>query len=69
MTFIEKLRNRWHSANSLVCVGLDPDPARFPEAFIDDEDALFLGDVRAGGYTGAVTVGRDLYTTSLRPAT
>ena len=41
MTFIEKLRNRWHSANSLVCVGLDPDPARFPEAFIDDEDALF----------------------------
>jgi orotidine-5'-phosphate decarboxylase len=41
MTFIEKLRNRWQSANSLVCVGLDPDPAKFPEAFIDDEDALF----------------------------
>ena len=27
--------------NRHPCVGLDPDPARFPEAFIDDEDALF----------------------------
>ena len=36
MTFIEKLRNRWQASNSLVCVGLDPDPAKFPEAFVDD---------------------------------
>ena len=28
MGFIEQLRNRWQSANSLLCVGLDPDPAR-----------------------------------------
>ena len=41
MGFTEKLRTRWDTSNSLVCVGLDPDPARFPEAFIDDEDALF----------------------------
>ena len=41
MTFIEKLRARWQQADSLVCVGLDPDPARFPDAFVDDEDALF----------------------------
>lgn len=46
MTFIEKLRNRWRQADSLVCVGLDPDPARFPDAFVDDghaddSDALF----------------------------
>ncbi|MFT3897021.1 MAG: orotidine-5'-phosphate decarboxylase [Thermomonas sp.] len=41
MTFIERLRNRWQAANSLVCVGLDPDPAKFPDAFVDDEDALF----------------------------
>jgi orotidine-5'-phosphate decarboxylase len=41
MTFIEKLRHRWQSANSLACVGLDPDPAKLPEAFVDDEDALF----------------------------
>ena len=42
MGFTEKLRTRWESANSLVCVGLDPDPAKFPDAFVDDEDALFL---------------------------
>ena len=41
MGFIERLRARWHAANSLVCVGLDPDPAKFPEAFIHDDDALF----------------------------
>ena len=41
MTFIEKLRARWQQADSLVCVGLDPDPAKFPDAFVDDEDALF----------------------------
>ena len=41
MTFIDKLRNRWRQADSLVCVGLDPDPAKFPDAFVDDDDALF----------------------------
>jgi len=41
MGFTEKLRARWDASNSLVCVGLDPDPAKFPEAFIEDEDALF----------------------------
>lgn len=41
MTFIESLRNRWRQANSLVCVGLDPEPARFPARFADDDDAVF----------------------------
>ena len=46
MDFIEKLRNRWRQADSLVCVGLDPDPAKFPDKFApgksaDGEDALF----------------------------
>jgi len=41
MGFIHKLRARWQQADSLVCVGLDPDPAKFPDAFVDDEDALF----------------------------
>ena len=41
MTFIDKLRARWQQADSLLCVGLDPDPAKFPDAFVDDEDALF----------------------------
>ncbi len=41
MRFIDKLCARWDAADSLVCVGLDPDPAKFPEAFVDDDDALF----------------------------
>ena len=41
MGFNEKLRARWDASNSLLCVGLDPDPAKFPDAFVDDEDALF----------------------------
>ena len=41
MRFVDKLRHRWHAADTLLCVGLDPDPARFPDAFVDDPDALF----------------------------
>ena len=41
MTFIDKLRRRWHEADTLLCVGLDPDPAKFPDAFVNDPDALF----------------------------
>ncbi len=41
MGFIDKLRTRWRAADSLVCVGLDPDPAKFPDAFVDSDDALF----------------------------
>ena len=41
MTFIEKLRARWQQANTLVCVGLDPDLAKFPDRFVEDDDALF----------------------------
>ncbi|QDW67117.1 orotidine-5'-phosphate decarboxylase [Luteimonas granuli] len=41
MNFIDMLRARWRTADSLLCVGLDPDPARFPAAFRDDGEALF----------------------------
>ena len=46
MTFIDKLRNRWQQANSLLCVGLDPDLAKLPEHFfandsMDASEALF----------------------------
>ncbi|MGJ4804826.1 orotidine-5'-phosphate decarboxylase [Luteimonas sp. SDU82] len=41
MHFADKLRARWRDADSLLCVGLDPDPGRFPEALVDDPDALF----------------------------
>ncbi|RMH87748.1 orotidine-5'-phosphate decarboxylase [Lysobacter pythonis] len=53
MSFIDRLRARWHTADSLLCVGLDPDPARLPERFANDEDALFafcrdIADATAG---------------------
>jgi orotidine-5'-phosphate decarboxylase len=41
VNFIQALRERWTSANSLVCVGLDPEPAKFPARFRDDPDAVF----------------------------
>jgi orotidine-5'-phosphate decarboxylase len=40
-TFMQMLRDRWNSANSLVCVGLDPEPSRFPARFANDPDAIF----------------------------
>ncbi len=41
MSFIEELQNRWHEANTLLCVGLDPEPSRFPAHLHGDADAVF----------------------------
>ena len=41
MHFMQSLHARWQQANSLVCVGLDPEPARFPARYSDDPDAIF----------------------------
>jgi orotidine-5'-phosphate decarboxylase len=41
MTFIQKLESAWKQNNSLLCVGLDPDPAKFPAALKDKPDAIF----------------------------
>ncbi len=41
MEFMQALRDRWTSANSLVCVGLDPEPAKFPVHLRERPDALF----------------------------
>ena len=41
VTFIDKLKARWRSADSLLCVGLDPDPTRFPAHLRDRDDAIF----------------------------
>lgn len=41
MTFIEALKRRWSQADSLVCVGLDPEPGKFPAKFAADADAIF----------------------------
>ncbi|QNP41376.1 orotidine-5'-phosphate decarboxylase [Lysobacter solisilvae (ex Woo and Kim 2020)] len=41
MNFMQALRTRWQQADTLVCVGLDPEPARFPAQFANDPDAVF----------------------------
>jgi len=41
MTFTETLQVAWRERNSLVCVGLDPEPARFPPLLRDTPDAIF----------------------------
>jgi len=41
VTFADKLHSRWRSADSLLCVGLDPDPTRFPAHLRDRDDAIF----------------------------
>ncbi len=41
MTFIDTLRTRWQQANSLLCVGLDPDPSKFPSMVAGRDDAIF----------------------------
>lgn len=39
--FIDALKQRWSQADSLVCVGLDPEPSKFPANFAADPDAVF----------------------------
>lgn len=41
MTFIEKLRAASALHNSLLCVGLDPEPARFPAGWNGDASKIF----------------------------
>jgi orotidine-5'-phosphate decarboxylase len=41
MTFIESLNAAWTRTRSLLCVGLDPEPARFPGALAGRSDAIF----------------------------
>lgn len=36
MSFMQQLRTRWAQAGSLLCVGLDPEPARFPAGWARD---------------------------------
>ncbi len=41
MNFSAALRAAWTSHNSLLCVGLDPDPAKFPAQLLGRPDAIF----------------------------
>ncbi len=52
MTFIDQLNAAWQKNNSLLCVGLDPDPAKFPADLKGREDKIFefcaaIGDATA----------------------
>ena len=40
MTFIDSLSAAWSTNNSLLCVGLDPDPAKFPAHLKGRPDAI-----------------------------
>ncbi len=41
MSFISQLETAWKQNDSLLCVGLDPDPARFPAHLQGRPDAMF----------------------------
>jgi orotidine-5'-phosphate decarboxylase len=41
MMFTDLLAARWRSADTLLAVGLDPDPPRFPAALRDRSDRIF----------------------------
>lgn len=41
MTFTQQLAAAWQQNDSLLCVGLDPDPAKFPAHLKGRDDAIF----------------------------
>ena len=41
MGFHAQLRRSWQASGSLLCVGLDPDPARMPRPLDGDADAIY----------------------------
>lgn len=41
MNFMHSLHAAWRDHNSLLCVGLDPDPKRFPAHLREQPDAIF----------------------------
>jgi orotidine-5'-phosphate decarboxylase len=41
MHFMQSLHQAWQRNHSLVCVGLDPEPAKFPAHLRDQPDAVF----------------------------
>ncbi len=41
MTFLEQLRNAERTNGSLLCVGLDPEPAKFPQRWRADPTKIF----------------------------
>ncbi|MEO7002774.1 MAG: hypothetical protein ABI068_13240, partial [Ktedonobacterales bacterium] len=56
LSCMERLRRRWESVQSLICVGLDPDLERIPPSvYGPDTGLLSLEEERAGVYVeGAI---------------
>ena len=40
VTFVSRLQHRWQQSDSLICVGLDPDPARIPPSLGSEPQAV-----------------------------
>ena len=40
MDFRDRLERAWRARDSMLCVGLDPDPMRFPASVGQDRDAV-----------------------------
>ena len=41
MTFLEQLQTAEERNQSMLCVGLDPEPAKFPDAFKGDASKIY----------------------------
>jgi orotidine-5'-phosphate decarboxylase len=41
MKFVQRLQRAWAAGDTLLCVGLDPDPARLPQHLADAEHPIF----------------------------
>jgi orotidine-5'-phosphate decarboxylase len=41
MTFLQQLRQAERANNSLLCVGLDPEPAKFPDSMRGDASKIY----------------------------
>ena len=46
MNFRQTLAAAWQRNDSLLCVGLDPDPVKFPAHFAGQPDAISAAPVR-----------------------
>jgi orotidine-5'-phosphate decarboxylase len=41
MKFVQRLERAWAAGQTLLCVGLDPDPARLPKHLVDSKHPMF----------------------------
>lgn len=41
MTFTAALKSRWAASGSLLCIGIDPEPGRYPAPLANDPDRAF----------------------------